>query len=329
MANGQKPLHDGSGEIPPCLIGEFRDVNTIGAGEIKTEPLRFLGCSVGGGVTCSLDNVRLRMRFDEAEAIELNDKAETWQCDDYRLYEARGKVGGWRFLHRFGMGETSVVIGVGHISTKVNMTRGFVEFNPNKVARCPEFWRVWAKLMRYVRKASVARYDLAVDVPIDRDFVRLQKDRRMYQLNQSKSMTEYLGRRDASGFVKVYDKTAESGLDVPLTRVELTCDGDWSLVDVANYWPVVYRLGGSVESMRRESQVVALLLAEKVANGETVEDYMAMLNYRTRKKVRDAIGETCVIPFPDFGANEVKKQADDWGRALLGFGMFADLERWT
>lgn len=320
----------GTGEIPLCLIGEFRDVSTISGTVAPIEPRRFLACAAGCGVTCSLDNVRLRVRLKESEGIRLNDEAERWMVDDYRSFEARGRVGGWRFLHVFGIGDTgtSVVVGVGHISSGVDMTRGFVEFNPNKLADESEFWRVLGKLPGYVQKCEVARYDLATDVKVPRGLVRLAKDRRMYQLNVSKSTTEYLGRRDAAGFVKVYDKQAESGLADPLTRVELTCDGGWTVEQVGQRWPLVYGIGGDADGMRDVTQALCVLLAEKYARGESIEDYMALVNYRTRKKIRDALGTRTVVPFPSAGAAEVRKQAGDWARAVTGSGMFADREKW-
>lgn len=320
----------GTGEIPLCLIGEFRDVSAISGTATQIAPPRFLACAAGDGVTCSLDNVRLRVRFKESEGIRLNDEAERWMVDDYRSHEARGKVGGWRFLHVFGIGDTgtSVVVGVGHISSGIDMTRGFVEFNPNKLAEEPEFWRVLRKLPGYVQKCEVARYDLAADVEVPRGMVRLAKDRRMYRLDVSKSTTEYLGRRDVAGFVKVYDKQAESGLADPMTRVELTCDGRWTVEQVAERWPLVYAIWGDTDGMRDVTQALCMLLAEKVAAGESIEDYMALVNYRTRKKIRQALGTRTVVPFPSAGAVEVRKQAGDWARAVLGSGMFADREKW-
>lgn len=318
-----------AGEIPPCLIGGFHDINVVSGMDAEGVPARFLPCKPDEGVTCSLDNVRLKIRLKESDGIKLNGEAESWMVDDYKSFEAHGKVGGWRFLHVFGMGETSLVLGVGHIASKVDMTRGFVEFNPNKLARNDEFWRVLGKLPSYVMRSGVSRFDLAADVEVERGLVRLEKDRRTYQLTQSKSLTEYLGQRNAPGYVKVYDKAAESGLDTPLTRVELTCDGGWSVDKIGEKWPTVYRIGKPYEEVSSVMAALAELLAEKVASGHSIEDYMAGLDYRTRKKLRDMLAEECVVPFPTVGAAEVRKQAYAWADALLGKGMFADREKWT
>src|SRR5699024_1046136 len=57
--------------------------------------------------------------------------------------------------------------------------------------------------------------------------------------------TQYVGRRNAPGRCKLYNKTMEAGLGVDVTRLELTLAGDACTVpDVLAVWPRVLRLPG-------------------------------------------------------------------------------------
>lgn len=133
----------------------------------------------------------------------------------------------------------------------------FIEFNPNKTL--DEYGTGLAQVfLDYIKRYSIGlelvRYDLAIDIPIDRQFVSLNKDMRKYsklwcsdiensytQILQdmdnkkisykievkSKDLsncTEYLGQRNISGFVKLYNKQIESNLNNLLTRLEITMD---------------------------------------------------------------------------------------------------------
>lgn len=139
-----------------------------------------------------------------------------------------------------GCSQTDLIRGFMEPSCKVNMNRGFVEFNPNKVAGDKRFWRLLEKLAPCVSHASLKRYDLAYDIECARKDCRLSKDRRMYKAVISNGITEYLGVKNTAGYVKVYDKAAEMNLSGVLTRIELTCDGEWDAAQVAAHWPQVH-----------------------------------------------------------------------------------------
>lgn len=271
---------------------------------------------------CSLDMVRLRLRFEgEGKGEKLDRLAERLPviCD-YQSWVARVKPGGWRVLHNFCFGESSVSLGIGLMAANcsVDMAVGFLEFNPNKLAGNPEFVRLLGLIAPYVSWAELVRYDLACDVPVSRDDVRLAKDGRKYKCEISGSMTEYLGRRNAAGYVKVYDKQAESELDGPLTRIELTCGADWSLERVGEKWPRVYRvrqfgaesgqISGLSSVLSRFVKALSVLLGE---HDDILEPYILGLDRKTVKKIRGAIeGET--VAFPSDGAAAVLMQAVAW-----------------
>lgn len=282
-------------------------------------PLYWYPFLAGTDAVCSLDMVRLKLRFQgDKSGVRLDEMAATFPCDGYQCWTARVKPGGWRVLHTFSIGDSSVALGIGlmNASCSIDMAVGFLEFNPNKVAGSDGFAALWQKLRGYVIRAELVRYDLAVDVPCSRSKVRLAKDGRKYKCEISSSVTEYLGRRNAGGYVKVYDKAAESQLDGDLTRIELTCDAGWSLEVVGSKWPVVYGVGGSLlGGLTKNATVIVRLLALVIELGGTIEPELVQFDHKTRKKYRNAL-TGLKVPFPEDGAAAVMMQAFAWAELL-------------
>ena len=86
----------------------------------------------------------------------------------------------------------------------------------------------------------VNRFDLAIDLPVDRQRCFLIKDARMYiERRHGREFTQYLGAKSSCvGRVKLYNKQIESGLDYPLTRLELTLNPNEPYEEVR--FPTVY-----------------------------------------------------------------------------------------
>ena len=132
---------------------------------------------------------------------------------------------------------TSFWLGVGFVKFgKTDYGRMSIDFNPNKVAEKDALRTLLDYLNATARRdcRSIKRFDLAIDIPTQRKHVLLEKDRRAYTCFEScGALTEYLGAKSSTvGRVKLYDKTAESGLDYPLTRLELTLDPKMGLCDI-------------------------------------------------------------------------------------------------
>lgn len=106
---------------------------------------------------------------------------------------------------------------------------GFLDFNPNKVGSWDFFLFFYQNYIQNVKEISLKRYDLAIDLPVDREVVKLVKDRRSYHYLKDRSVTEYLGKRSNHNFLKVYDKRYEADLDYPLTRIEITAEADQTI----------------------------------------------------------------------------------------------------
>lgn len=128
--------------------------------------------------------------------VELQGSAAHRLRRDERL-TSKIRPGGWYELWSFALGGSSVALGIGFMepSCKVNIHKGFIEFNPNKVAGDKRFHGLLKTLGTCVSKARLKRFDLAYDIPVSRYDCRLSKDRRMYKSVISNGITEYLGSR--------------------------------------------------------------------------------------------------------------------------------------
>lgn len=123
---------------------------------------------------------------------------------------------------------TSFFLGIGLNAEKTHWDQCRLEFNPNKVAHHQAFLYVlsWLNNNTIPTRRTVKRFDLAIDIPVNRQDVRLIKDRRVYQERRhGQEWTEYLGAKSSTvGRCKLYNKTVEARLTYPLTRLEITLD---------------------------------------------------------------------------------------------------------
>lgn len=175
-----------------------------------------------------------------------------------------------------------------------------LDFNPNKfLVTHPWLRGVIDWLGLHSKYVTLVRFDVALDMPYTRKTFLLFRDKRKREFEASylnaASMTEYLGRRNAAGRFKLYDKTEESGLDYPLTRAELTCDGSWSATDVLEHFPHVLRLSADSKRLDAVSSsvsdidlVVVKLLLVNPSHGYLLDT----LNWR-RKKTLQSILDQC------------------------------------
>ncbi len=108
---------------------------------------------------------------------------------------------------------------------KVDNETWKLEFNPNKVLPCDFCSDLFGVLMCNSYWVDLKEYDIAVDVPLQRDsFFLSVRNGCKYGLiqNSATNKTEYSGVRHKNGFTKLYNKQLEQKLDMPLTRIEFT-----------------------------------------------------------------------------------------------------------
>lgn len=317
-------LADG-GLIRPCLIGESRD-KFVPSGPVGLLPASSVGVPrfnpyvAPDGSVSSLDMVRLRLKFagNDAYVARLEDRVQRLDSLTNSWNKRRSAPGQYAHLHTLEYGDSVVAFGVGQFvrGVKADMRRGFIEFNPNKVGGGDGLLDFLRLVGSRVERCELVRYDLAVDLPVARSRVRVRKDRRKYAFEQGDALTEYLGRRNADGYVKVYDKAAELGVrDMDLTRVEMTCKGSWSVAQVLEKWPTVYRVADVDGAASDTNAVLAMMAAELVDGGGSPEKYLAILDKRRRAKVRNLL-EGVTYPCPMQGAVHVLFEAMAWTNRL-------------
>ena len=135
----------------------------------------------------------------------------------------------------------------------------------------------------------------------------------------SNGITEYLGVKNTPAYVKVYDKAAELHLDtdkVQLTRIEMTCDGEWTAEQLEEHWPQVHAWH-SESGTKDYIRVIGIMLAEKAERNEDVETLINMLGRTSRPKVREYLRTPCV-KLPDGAAALLLAEAKSWCGAVGG-----------
>lgn len=203
--------------------------------------------------------------------------------------------------------EATVTVGAGRRSSKkIEDLEGFVEYNPNKIARCAPFRDLHRLILACCRRAELSRADLAFDFPVERWRAQAYKDLRNWayiensgaaaspaardkymDLVSRAGRTTYLGTRSSPGYVKIYDKQKESGLSRPMTRVEVTVSGADSPADLARRWPIMQILPGDLASYNDAS--TAGLVFRLAARGEEAEAILAGMEPRRARRVRKAL----------------------------------------
>lgn len=188
-----------------------------------------------------------------------------------------------------------------------------IEFNPCKVGCELLLINTYMKLRSLSKVAPmVKRFDLAIDIPVDRDRCYLIKDKRTYQeyRNSNTDLTQYLGHRSSGGFVKLYNKAKELGLgEYGLTRFELTIDWEFSNYYMAKvFMPTVYVFDDWQLDVDIKDTDKVLLLA-CLGNME----YIDMLGRDKKKKIRDIIGSHALtLTLDELQYNNIISQINDW-----------------
>lgn len=198
--------------------------------------------------TLSIDNIVLDLWIsnqDDKEVIDATINSLTGNAGVEIIAWESNKPGTFRNQYIFKLtDDRSFWLGIGLITTSIMIDRYRLEFNPNKVSDNEIFKIIHKLLIKCSRKSlnHIARYDLAIDIPVDRSRCFLVKDRRLYiERKHGVEYTQYLGSKSASvGRVKLYNKTAEAKLDYPLTRLELTLDSETPYEKIN--FPTVYYL---------------------------------------------------------------------------------------
>lgn len=285
--------------------------------DVLTEPLE---TSESG--YASIDDLYFAIRFHDAEAGErMRSLADTVQCDGMPETFQCNRPNSWRFMWWYKIGDCAVRLSIGWIdsSGKTSMAKGSLQFNPNKAHGRSEVLMLMRKIGRFAKAVELKRYDLAIDIPADRKLCRMRKDGRGYRYeDHGNGITEYLGKRNKPGRVKLYDKTKEAGLDKPWTRLELTVDSSWDVGKIVSQFPSVYTWNGSGCDTNTRNWVCAfgLLAAEFLDSvGGTIEPYLRILGKKSADKVMEFLTSPRVEIERDL-IEQLRARAHDWEKVF-------------
>ena len=188
---------------------------------------------------------------------------------------------------------SSFFVGMALNSVKPLWGRCRLEFNPNKTIRHEVLLFLLGWFNEHCSKvsSSVRRFDLAVDISVDRFDVRLIKDRRVYsERRHGQEWTEYLGPKSSTvGRCKLYNKAAEAGLTYSLTRLELTLDPDTPYDEIP--WPKVYY----IDTRQIGLNETRLTDTQRFVLGALMEGYGTLndLGRKTREKLGTYLNSYC------------------------------------
>lgn len=213
---------------------------------------------------CSVDNIRVKFsymyttyNYDKRCTVPSIDEISNL-LDLYDIFAAHPSADvTWSYKDYFKIGaycrtacisndDWSCAVLIGRYcydsSCKLVAPEAVFDFNPNKVPLYVVS-RIVSLLKGPAVEIRIIRYDIAFDIPVSRDDVVLVRQdlRRSYRLFlENGAKTEYLGARASHGALKLYDKSAESDLSYPMTRVEITVEAS-SFKSVRDVFPSLYR----------------------------------------------------------------------------------------
>lgn len=159
-----------------------------------------------------------------------------------------------------------------------------VEVNPNKHSDSDLF----NKFFDFVKSVEcgsswIKRVDYAVDVPVKISDVipcNSRKEKGLYK------GTVYFGQRQKNGFVRIYDKSKESELDTPLTRIETVVKfGKKDKFSSIDFGVVSLDSSQTDEKLTPTVSVLVSALRDLMLAGNDVSDYLSKLDRRTRQKI--------------------------------------------
>ena len=277
------------------------------------------------GNVYSVDMIRIKFKIKAPDLVEkimadIRDKSIYNNPTPYEFeYIERKKW--FMYRHNFNIrldeGKSFYLAFSMNCDDKTKLCEGVMEFNPNKLFAVKEvcFKRKYTNeegtvdidllfqgdVMNYFLRFLIAnnskwiklsRYDLAIDIPCRREQVCLLKDNRTYSLYApSKNVnthTEYLGKHQKSGFVKVYNKTIESDLDEDVTRLEITSEHrDYK--KFMSQFPKVFVKGNSTLKPYMNLNGTDLVLYELLMKEENKMLYFKRLGRDKQSKLKEYI----------------------------------------
>lgn len=257
----------------------------------------------------SIDNIRIKFVYPEQFYNHFEKRSENslehllheltnlqqWMpgAFDCRFFERSFKIGAYRFTVNYFLpdGSSFAVLLGRHCydaSCKGLSSEAILDFNPNKVD--PNIWQwVLRTLSSLASGRQIQRFDLALDFPIRRDLLELQRrpgSQYHKLIDKHDVITEYTGKRSHHAAIKLYDKRAEAHLDFDCTRCEITIEKA-NFTSVADLWPRIVSampLQSSFEMADLRPEAVSCIL-----HPDLIPVFKTSCCRQTWKKIQDQI----------------------------------------
>lgn len=189
----------------------------------------FYSLTDNNGYVYSVDNIRISFQLNPKYYDEFSQSFVSLSRTDIQVSPLCNSSFKFRYFLEISYSDTAkMIVGFGFngADSQNDKYKGFIEVNPNKCGHFRRFLDDFRLIKSCCEDFICKRIDLAIDLPVKREMLILEKDSRKYELNaySLENKTEYLGIRSNTGYVKVYNKTIESKLDYDLSRIEMTIE---------------------------------------------------------------------------------------------------------
>lgn len=200
----------------------------------------------------------------------------------------------WSYwMHHLHFGPIYVRVGQFKLDGKdyIFMSCVSIEVNPNKHHDTDLFKAIMDVVNECQEGGYVMQVDYAIDIPCQPDDIVVLRTRKIPGLYKG---TRYYGARGQNGFVRIYNKAVESGLEYPLTRVE-TCVKLKDKFSSIDFGVVDPRTKKSDTKISLSTGLLVEMLQElEMLGSSNIQKYLDKMNYRTRVQVLEALKENIV-----------------------------------
>lgn len=194
--------------------------------------------------------------------------------------------------------ENSFYIGCGFRIKESDFQSIKIEYNPNYFSSSPGLQDFIKIIFDKLESYSIHQIDIAIDFPeLRSNFCLLRSNAKTYQciFKSRENWTEYLGIKHSSGRIKLYNKSLESGLSYPLTRLEITLlDDDINIVGYNKHFPDVHIIKNELSDYDRDRMLVYAIL-----NNSLVLEQANQSNKHRYRKLVDDRDIPVYIPIPE------------------------------
>lgn len=241
--------------------------------------------------------IRVRFTVPDAEYMydELIRLDRAWMTEVYPTASIRQYPcpGSYKYFAKIPTYGTDAAFAIGLYNGALQMMNVCeLEYNPNKCLGrdSPLTWLLDVLNTASLSTPVVRRFDLALDfygVPRNCVFSAVQDARYKRVDGTGESRTQYFGKHQSNGFIKVYNKKVESDLDEECTRVELTLVPDELTPEKLSR---LYGIHNALSPSGTANDVAYRCWLSMAANDmDSANEFLGTIDRRTRRKWIDAM----------------------------------------